>query len=447
MSTPLRRRAVAALAALSTALVGLAVTMPADAATTSVTFTKSKLSPSTDLANQHRGQYRWLGSAPSPSTWPARDIYYRDQVYWGRLEPSKGAYDFTWIEDGLRRAGETKGKFGFRVMAYCPGCWMNSRAGFPRVTPSFLPLQSGTDIPDWNSETFLSSWERLMAALGAKYANDKRLGSVDVGGYGKYGEWWVDYPTMKITDANALRMVAAVNKAFPTKTILFNTMTSVDLTLKALATNPRMGMRTDSLGASNMNSMIAVDTRLQSMWKTRPIFTEWASNGEPVLGRDQVKKFHLSTLSSGNLKLTYDAMTATQKSAYQDAIRSSGYRYSISSVTIGAPLKRGTSVPVTVTMANSGVAPTYDDWLVQLRLTDATGHRAWTKTLTIDLRKHLPGTRTWTTYATVPTTLSATSYTVSLGVRDRSTYSPDMYLANGLRRADGGYTLGSVAVR
>lgn len=446
MSTPARRRAVAALVALSTVLVGVAATQPAGAATGTVTFTKSVTSPSTDLPNIQRGQYRWLGASASPATWPARDIYYRDQVYWGRIEPQKGVYDFTWFEDGLRRAAETKGKFGFRVMAYCPGCWMNNRAGFPKVTPSYLPLQAGTDIPDWNNEVFLSSWERLMAALGARYANDKRLGSVDIGGYGKYGEWWVDYPTTKITEANALRVVAAVNKAFPTKTILFNTMTPVDLTLKALATNPRMGLRTDSLGATNMNSMIAVDTRLQSVWKTRPIYTEWATTGEPVLGRDQVKAFHVSTLSSGNMRLSYDAMTATQKTAYQTAIRSSGYRYSVSKVTVGS-LVRGTKIPVTVTMANTGVAPTYDEWLVQFRLTDATGKRAWTRTLSIDLRKHLPGTRTYTTYVVVPTTLSRTTYTASLGVRDKLVYSQDMYLANGLRRADGSYTLGSIAVR
>ena len=190
-----------------------------------------------------------------------------------------------------------------------------------------------------------------------------------------------------------------------------------------------------------MNSMVIAPWTpgCSQVWKTRPIFTEWARNGDPVLGRDQVKKFHLSTLSSGNLRLKYDAMTATQKSAYQDAIRSSGYRYSISSVTIGAPLKRGTSVPGHRDHGQQRRGPDLRRLAAsQLRLTDATGHRAWTKTLTIDLRKHLPGTRTWTTYATVPTTLSATGYTVSLGVRDRSTYSPDMYLANGLRRADGG---------
>jgi Domain of unknown function (DUF4832) len=449
MSTPLRRRALAALVALATVVVGAVATQPAGAATAAaVTFSKAKLTTGTDLDNVQRGQYRWLGAAPSPSTWPARDIYYRDQVYWGRLERTKGAYDFTWVEDGLRRAGETRGKFGFRVMAYCPGCWMESRtdkAAFPPVTPGFLPRQPGTTIPDWNSEAFLSSWEKLMAALGAKYGNDKRLGSVDIGGYGKYGEWWVDYGTQKITDANALRLVAAVNKAFPTKTVLYNTMTSVDLTLKALATNPRMGLRTDSLGARNMNSMLAVDTRLQSVWKTRPIYTEWATNGEPVLGRDQVKGFHLSTVSSGNMRLGYDAMTATQKSAYHDAIRSSGYRYYVSKVTVGK-LLRGRQTAVTTTVSNLGVAPTYDGWSTQLWLYDSSGRRVLAKALSVDLRKVLPGTKTVSSDVAVPTTLPRGTYTASIAVVDRLGYAGTMYLANGLRRGDGSYTLGSVVV-
>jgi len=449
MSTPFRRRAVAALIALATVAAGAAVSQPAGAATAAaVTFSKSKYTPGTDLANPHRGQYRWLGSAPSPSTWPARDVYYRDQVYWGRLEPTPGAYNFSYIDAGLNAAGASRGKFGFRVMAYCPGCWMEARTdkvAFPPVTPSYLPRQPNTNIPAWNSEAFLSSWERLMAALGARYGNDKRLGYVDVGGYGKYGEWWVDYGTQKITDANALRMVAAVNKAFPTKTVLFNTMPSVDLTLKALATNPRMGLRTDSLGARNMNSMLAVDTRLQSVWKTRPVFTEWATNGEPVLGRDQVKTYHLSTLSSGNMRLSYDAMTATQKSAYQTAIRSSGYRYYVSRVAVGK-LLRGQRTAVTTTVSNLGVAPTYDNWSVQLWLYNSAGKKAYAKALWVDPRKILPGTKTTTTYVSVPTTLPRGTYTAAIVVLDRLGYAPPMYLADYGRRGDGAYTLGAVVV-
>ena len=237
-------------------------------ATSTSTSTPNVLSPevtslsAAETSDPLRGQYRWMGYGSQPSTWPAIDVYYRDQTYWGRLEPTKGVYDFKWIEDGLKKAAETKGKFGFRVMAWCPECWMTVRTdkiAFPSVLPSYVPVVKGTDVPDWNSEEFLSGYERLMAALGAKYANDPRLGYVDVGGYGKFGEWWVGKDDLHITEANGLRLVQAVNKAFPKKIILFNTMQSVDFTLKALATNPRMGMRTDSLGEKNMYSMLAVD--------------------------------------------------------------------------------------------------------------------------------------------------------------------------------------------
>lgn len=449
MRTP--RRSIALAVALSTACGGVVAARSAEAATTApkaVSVTKTYVLPSTDLPNALRGQYKWMGYDSQPTSYPSRDVYYRDQVYWGRIEPARGQYDFRWLEDGLKKAGASRSKFGFRVMAYCPGCWMDQRntADWPRVTPSFVPRQPGTDIPDWNSEQFLSSWEALMAELGRRYGKDPRLGYVDVGGYGKYGEWWVDKGQTRITDANGLRLIAAVNKAFPTKHVLINTMTSVDFTLKALATNPRMGLRTDSLGAPNMHSMAAVDTRLQSVWKTRPFFTEWATTGDPVAGRDQVKKFHLSTTSSANMRLTYENMTSTQRSAYVDAVRSSGYRYHVSAVSIGA-LKRGTKIPVKVTIKNTGVAPTYDSWKVQLRLTDSTGQRAWTKSLGIRLSDHLPGTtKTYTRYVVVPTTLRRGSYAATLGVEDSAGYLRDMYLANGGRRSDGGYPITTVGV-
>ena len=78
------------------------------------------------------------------------------------------------------------------------------QAAFPPVTPAYLPPSPApaclrprnrliSTAPDWNNEAFLSSWERADGRASARsYANDQRLGYVDVGGYGKYGEWWVD---------------------------------------------------------------------------------------------------------------------------------------------------------------------------------------------------------------------------------------------------------------
>lgn len=451
LSTPARRRLVGALAVLATALIGTVATAspsasaaPTRSSSPATTLRPAVVAASTDVPNVHRGQYRWLGNAASPSTWTASDIYYRDQVYWGRMEQTQGVYDFRWIEDGLARAGAVKGKFGFRVMAYCPGCWMNTRAGFPKVTPDFLPLQPGTDIPAWNDERFLSAYEALIAELGRRYASDPRLGYVDVGGYGNYGEWWTAVGTDKITEANGLRLVAAVTRAFPTKHVLFNTMQTVDFTLKALEANPRLGLRTDSLGARNMNSMLAVDSRLQSYWRTRPFFTEWATNGEPVLGRDQVKQFHVSTLSSANLRLTYDQMTTDQRAAYEDALTVAGYRYAVSSLSTPA-VRSGAVSRISLSVANRGTAPTYDPWNLSLVVRSTAGAVVATLPFSADLRTALPGTTTLTRDVAIPA-LAAGTYSLSLAVTDPSGYLDPMKLANGTRLQDGSYQLGRVKV-
>jgi Domain of unknown function (DUF4832) len=463
-----RRLAAATIALATTAAVALTSFVAAGSATAATaapatkTFTKSVVSPTTDLANSLRGQYQWMGypsQLSSPWRQPA-DVYYRDQVYWGRLERTKGAYDFSNIEAGLKKAGDAKGKFGFRVVAYCPGCWMELRedqTAFPPVTPTYLPVLPGTGtrygpnnrlistVPDWNNEAFLSRWEALWVELGKRYANDPRLGYVDVGGYGKFGEWWVDGSAPHITDANGLRMIKAVTSALPAKHVLINTMSPVKFTMAALTANPNLGIRTDSLGCPDMYSMVTdpVDTRLSEVWKTRPFFSEWGTTGDPVAGRAQVTKWHVSTTSSENMRLKYAAMTPTQQTAYVAAIRSAGYRYAVNKVTLG-PILRGKSLSVTTTISNVGSAPTYDRWSVQLWLINSKGQKTWAKALPVDLRKILPGSKTTTTKVLVPSTLPKGTYTATIAVMDTLRYSAPMYLSSTPRRADGSYTLGTV---
>jgi hypothetical protein len=461
-----RRRLAAATIALATSALMLAAPLTTASAATvapvTKSFSKSTWTPSTDLANPLRGQYSWMGYPSQLSApWkPTSDVYYRDQTYWGRLERTKGVYDFSYIDAGLKQAGDARGKFGFRVLAYCPSCWMELRedpVAFPPVTPTYLPVQPGTGTiygpnnrlistaPDWNNEAFLSRWEALWAELGKRYANDPRLGYVDVGGYGKYGEWWVDGAAPHITDANGLRMIKAVASAFPTKHVLINTMSPVKFTMAALAANPNLGIRTDSLGCPNMYSMVTdtVDTRLSEVWKTRPFYSEWGTTGDPVAGKAQVTKWHVSTTSSENMRLKYAAMTPTQQAAFTTAIRSAGYRYAVTKVTVG-PLVRGKAGYVTTAISNLGSAPTYDGWSVQLWLINSKGQKTWAKALSVDPRKILPGSKTITTKFTVPTTLPRGTYTATIAVVDRLKYSAPMYLSNYSRRADGSYTLGSV---
>ncbi|WP_299446752.1 DUF4832 domain-containing protein, partial [uncultured Phycicoccus sp.] len=450
MRTPARWLRAAALTAaaslLTPALVAAVGPAGASAATTQTTLRPGVVSLSAaEIANPMRGQYRWMGQNSQPGDWPTTDAYYRDQVYWGRIEPQRGQYDFRHLETGLANAASTSGKFGFRVMAYCPGCWMEKRntADWPRVTPSFLPRQPGTEIPDWNSETFLSAWEDLMAELGRRYADDPRLGYVDVGGFGKYGEWMP--AGTDITASNAMRLIGAVASAFPEKHVLLSAVPMwtkrPDITGSAVSAYSNLGLRSDCLGQKDMQ---IPTTAFLDLWKTRPFFTEWCTGGDPTIAEDQVSKFHVSTISSGNLRLTYDAMTSAQKSAYQRATKASGYRYAVTQATFSG-IAPGKPFTASLTLSNAGTAPTYERWTTRLVLRDSSGGRVATLPLSLDLRTRLPGSSTFSQTLTAPE-LPEGSYTAALEVVDPEGYLPPMRLANTSRDIEGAYPLGSVPV-
>ncbi len=406
-----------------------------------------KLSPrgvGADLPNPLRGQYRWLGAEPTPTTVTSNDVYYRDQVYWGRLESSDNAWDFTQIEAGLADAGSRGGKFGFRVMAYCPGCWMESRSDLPPVTPSFIPRQQGGYIPDWNSPAFQSQWKELMTELGRRYGDDPRLGYVDVGGYGSYGEWHVNDGD-RISDRAGLAVVKAVTSAFPTKHVLINTMTPVPFTLKALRANRNLGLRTDALGCPDMYSTVAIDERLQKVWRTRPFFSEWCTRGDPVLGAQQARRFHISTLSSGNMPWSLASLSAKQRSKYAKALATAGYRIRARSVRLPDRFAAGSKVTVKTSWMNQGTAPTYDTWDVRLTFVHAATGTSVVTSLGHPL-KGLMGKKV--RRATIRTSgLARGRHKVFLSVVDPSGYSAPMHLANAGRTAAGAYRVGVVKVR
>lgn len=432
----------AAVACLASSLAST-TPAPAYAAGPDRTYTLPPLAGGADLPNPLRGQYRWLGAGPTPATATSNDVYYRDQVYWGRIERADNDWDFSLLEAGLAEAGARGGKFGFRVMAYCPGCWMESRADFPPVTPSFVPRQAGGSVPDWNSPAFLSQWQELMAELGRRYGDDPRLGYVDVGGYGSYGEWHVDVGA-RISGSNGLAVVRAVAAAFPTKHVLLNTMTPVPFTLKALRAHRNVGLRTDSLGCRDMYSTVPGDVRLQKVWKTRPFFSEWCTRADPVLGARQVRRFHVSTLSSGNMPWTHSTLTRRQRSAYGRALATAGYRIRVRSVTLPNAFARGGRIAVRTAWANQGTAPTYDAWDVRLTFVHAATGRSVTRSLGQQLRGLV---RTSQRRAMVRTSgLRAGRYDVFVSVVDPSGYSEPMHLANAGRSASGAYRVGVVKV-
>ena len=441
--------------ALALAFAIAALTAPAppigDAVSASATGDKQRMRPSSfrprtieaesaEVPNSFRGQYSFLGYGAQPTTWPITDVYYRDQVAWGRIEPVAGEYRFEYFEKGLAAAAQRGGRFGFRVLAYCPNCW------FDDATPSFVPTQPGTDVPEWNSEAFLSGWERLMAELGRRYDNDPRMGWVDVGGYGKWGEWHVTPGQPQISDANAARVVRAVVRAFPTTHVVINAMTPA-LVLDALREHPRLGLRVDCLGEFNMFSTLATSPEMQQRWQTAPVLSEWCGTAttSTVLGAKQVRDYHISQVSSDNLRVRYVDMTPAERTGMEDASRAAGFRYEVRRVTVPKSVARGQRLRMVSRWANTGSAPTYDDWDVVLLVLDRHGATVATRRLRVDLGELLPGARTYRSSVSLPRLVRG-RYRLAIAVRDPAHYLAPMNLAVHGRRADGSYRVGSLRV-
>ncbi|BDU21641.1 DUF4832 domain-containing protein [Dyella sp. GSA-30] len=165
-------------------------------------------------------QYTKSDAAPLPGS-PV-NLYGR--VSWHTLEPLQGRYDFSTIDHVLEPCASStqttpclkRGMtFGFRVMAFNPQHNLDTNIstgadGYPIYSDSpaylmkdgagkahgwLLPLdpndltQGHYFIPDWNDPFVIQRVTELMKALGHRYDDDPRIGTIDIGLYGSWGEW------------------------------------------------------------------------------------------------------------------------------------------------------------------------------------------------------------------------------------------------------------------
>lgn len=402
-----------------------------------VAFTPPSIGTDADVPNPGRGQYQWLNVASAIPDLASTDVYWRDQLQWGaQIEKERGAYDFSAFDAGLAAAGANRSRFMFRIMAFCPGCGEN-------LTPAYIPRQpDGT--PDWNSEEFLEAWENLMSALGSRYDHDPRLGFIDVGGYGHWGEWYVPERSSStpITMPNAARLIRAVVRAFPHKHVLMNYIDPFPRT--AVAMSSKVGLRYDCIGGFPQTLKFLPDG-MDQLWRRSPIVGEWCPHAETTasLGLRTVHDLHLSMLSSGNFPHPLDTLHPSERAAYAQAYHDSGFTYRLDRVTLTGQLAPGGRLRITSTWSNSGVAPTYDEWTPRLQLRTARDKVAWQFPLSVDLRAVTSdrGPRMTVDSADIPEGLRGV-FAVTVVAEDPQGYLAPLRLANGQRRPGGGYWLG-----
>ncbi len=434
----------------------------------SVTFVPASIPRSAaEIPNTGRGLYDWQdGTSGLPPGWPVVDYYLRDAIDWGRdLEPSQGHYPFLEkpgvIDEGLAKAAAKGGRLRLRVMAWMPGS--------ANRMPPYIETETvgGQTFPKWNSASWLNAWANLWAALGSKYGSNARIGWIDTGGYGAWGEAHMNgllAPEAHISTENFLKMVGDVVTAFPKAHVLIGTSAAVkdeppfqeELLPAVVARYPTVGFHFDNMGAvapadgNNLPNLQpgAADEDLAAWerWKTAPVISEWWNlpDATVAIAKASTEEWHVSGLGSGNVQRS---VIAGNEAEYQEVLKLAGFRDQLDKLEV-SPLRAGHQATFTSTWENVNVAPTYDRWAVTYELRRGGGV-VWSGVSALDLRRLLPtegNPLKASDSFTLPATLPAGSYSLAIHVIDPTGTVAPMRLADAGRIADGSYPVGTVKV-
>lgn len=351
--------------------------------------------PCADCAPDLGFQYTKSDAAPLPGS-PV-NLYGR--VSWHTLEPVEGRYDFSTIDHVLEPCTSSAPSapclargmtFGFRVMALNPQHNLDTSVstgtdGFPVYSDSpayllrdsdgkthgwLLPLDPGDVtqghyfIPDWNDPFVVQRIDALLKALGHRYDDDPRIGPIDIGLYGSWGEWHTaglpdtaGYKYGRIpydatdtnfainqaaylanhgvpgayqagSEASKEAIIRAHVRAFPNKQLVMLTDDAGSLctAMRIHTDHLPIGLRRDSLGSytgwaaqfpphSSCTSPDGQDL-VAERWKRAPFITEPFGNGssptfpcqtfetDPATGQlamlEEVPQYHVATIKNAS---------------------------------------------------------------------------------------------------------------------------------------------------
>lgn len=370
-------------------------------------------------------------------------------------------YDsFSWAELD-RRLNEIASRGHqavFRVYLDYPG----SAYGVPGFL-SHVPKQaysgSGPSFsPDYGNPDLQRALLSFIAAFGARYDGDPRVGFITAGLLGFWGEWHTYPHDWMASSAFMNQVLDAYERAFPRTLILARSpKNGVNMN------RPRLGFHDDSFAYSTVGptswhfqpSLQAAG--LGEVWRTRPIGGEvrpevqscvWNTPSCAPAGQDfvlSVATTHASWMM--NHYVFSNTLNAEQRVRATEGARFMGYTLHVASATL-EPAQTSAALRGTLTLENRGVAPFYYPWTVRLGVLDGQGVlRTWP--MTWDLRTVPPSASTTWSFGVVGHGLPAGSYTLLVGVPNPLAGGRPLRFANSAQdqNIDGWLSLGVFTIR
>ena len=434
--------------------------------------------------NPYKGWVIW-GKDPEYSeleaNQPASLIYAR--LYWAKVESEKGVFDWEAFEEEWHFNEATgKRKMIIRLVLDYPRP-IGEGDDEPQL-PEWLLRDMGREgtvyyderigegfSPDYSNRTLIAEHKRFVLTLGERYNDDPRVAFIQAGSVGHWGEWhtWPsgtgEFPSYYVAEQYVLPYVMA----FPSKAVM------VRRPLVIHERVPEMGVYNDIIGEANNDwgtpqwlrwinqgytSYYDGETHppLRSgWWQKAPSGGEFAFHPKGLLHwfTDGVFQTTMKQLSDSHTSWIgpNSPVKIEKASEYQarldEMIKLLGYRYEIEKASWRYSVSAGSTLTVEMDIVNSGAAPIYYRWPVELALV-GRNDTIWVRAVCneTDIRTWLPGGRSEVLSLNIPEGIKAGSYTLAVAIVDPATGKPgiDFAVDQGLRREDGRYILGPVVV-
>ncbi len=309
--------------------------------------------------------------------------------------------------------------------------------------------------PDYTNPHLRTALRRFIAAFGARYDGDPRIGFIQHGLLGFWGEWhtyphgdW--FPPLAIQE----EILAAYERAFDRTRLL------VRVPKAASYRNYAIGYHDDSFAFSTLappawhfSGRLAAFGESER-WRTQPIAGEVRPENQPGMWEDPAvvpdgQDFERCvTAIRPSWMLAHRAFSrqlspaARERAEHQS--RMLGYEFHVSEATIDVAADNR-AVRVSATLRNTGVAPFYYDWPIEIAVLDAGKKIVHTASTDWSLSGLLPGDpdRRW--QHTIPGgTLGAGQHTLIARVANPLEGGLPLRFANTTQDADhaGWLTLG-----
>jgi len=125
---------------------------------------------------------------------------------WNKLNPAKGKYDWSELEELLDALTAHNMGYALRVFPYSPSFIRDNNtpeenydwtpkyvyeAGAKKITARYKDNNANAAVPVWDDSVYLHYAKEFATALAAKYDGDPRIEYIDVRSFGEWGEWHV----------------------------------------------------------------------------------------------------------------------------------------------------------------------------------------------------------------------------------------------------------------